>query len=239
MSEPRRYDEDETARILRRANEFKPLVPARVGQLARGQGITLEQLVEAAGEAGMEVEAVRRAAAELEAPEALRTSPFYGSPTRIVIERRIRRVVDPSEYDAFVDEIRRGFGVLGVATVTARAVSWSSLPVGAAATDGRRLSVSLVSREAGTILRVEEDLTPETAGYFGVGISMSVIGSFIAFAGLASSAAAAPLFVLVPAIPIGAYAGARKLFRRVHGRREDDLILLADRLAARAEEPIR
>jgi len=237
MTDPRRYDEAETTRILRRATELTAPVPARVGELARGQGITLDQLVDAAAAAGMEVDAVRLAAAELEAPEALRTSRFYGAPTRIVEERRIRRLVDPKEFDAFVDEVRRGFGILGVATVTARAVTWSSLPPGAAAPQGRRISVSLVAREAGTILRVEEDLTPETAGIFGLGIAAAIVGTVIGVGVLGN--VAPPLALLAPILPVGVWSGARRLFRRVHARRRDEFVQLADRLAARAEEPIR
>lgn len=237
MSEPRRYDEEQTARILRRAMELRPPVPARVGELARGEGITLEQLVAAAGEAGMEVEAVRRAAAEIDAPEALRTSPWFGSPTRVVEERRIRRIVDPTEFDAFVDEVRREFGMLGVATVTARAVSWSSLQPGASTTEGRRVSVSLVARDGGTVLRVEEDLSPDATGYFGGAFGVGLIGMIVAVGGLASIAPV--LVAAAPVVPAGMWMGARRLFRRAFVRRRADLLRLADRLATRAEEPIR
>lgn len=237
MSDPRRYDEAQTARIFRRALEMRPMVPSHVEALARGEGLTLEQLSAAAAEAGISVDAVRRAAAELDAPEALRASPFYGAPTRIVTERLIGRSVDPSEFDAFVDDVRREFGMLGVATQTPRSVTWSSLPAGAAAPAGRRISISLVAREAGTVLRLEEDLTPETAGIFGLGIAAGVLTAIVGVGGL--GAIAPPLALLAPVAPLTVWAGARRLFRSVHARREEELSHRADRLAARAEEPIR
>jgi hypothetical protein len=87
------------------------------------------------------------------------------------------------------------------------------------------------------MLRVEEDLTPDVAGYFGVGTGVALIATFLSGAVLMTTMPLAAL--LAPAIPLGLWAGARKLFRTTHARREDELHRLADRLAARAEEPIR
>ena len=61
---PRRYEEAEVAKILKRATELQREEPVR----ARGQeGITLAELEEIAGEVGIDARLLRRAAVELDA----------------------------------------------------------------------------------------------------------------------------------------------------------------------------
>lgn len=236
MSAERRFGPDETARILKRAVELRPVTSGRLGS-GDVEGLTLAQLTAAAEEAGIPAESIRRAIAEIDAPPALRVSRFYGSPTRIVEERQISRSVPADEYDGFVDELREALGMVGVATLSSRSAIWASLPPGAAAVQGRRLTVSLRSGPEGSVLRLEEDLQPEVAGYFGLGGGVGLTGGLIAFGVLGSIS---PLLSLLgPVIPGAAWGAARMMLRRTWRARHRELAELASRLAARAEVPFR
>ena len=234
--EGRRYNAEETALILRRATELKPSVPERIDALSR-DGITLDQLTEAATEAGIDAAAVRTAALELETPPALKSSAFFGAPTRLVEERVIDRVVQPEEFEAFVDEVRRAIGIAGVVTVTPRSMSWASLPPGSSAPAGRRLQVTLVARAETTVLRVEEDLTPDTAGLTSIGVVALCAGGFPALVALAS---VGPVFLVAfPIIPWGIWRGMQAGFRRTFARARREASDLATYLAQRAKTPLR
>lgn len=236
MSAERRFGPDETARILQRAVELQPATPGRLGPGDAG-GLTLAQLTAAAEEAGIPPESIRLAVAEIDAQAALRVSRFYGSPTRIVEERQIPRSVPADEYDGFVDVVREAMGMVGVATLSSRSAIWASLPPGAAAVQGRQLTVSLRSGPEGSVLRLEEDLQPEIAGYFGLGGGLSVAGGLVAFGALGSIT---PLLSLLgPVIPLVAWGTARTMLRRTWRARRSELAELASRLAARAEAPFR
>ena len=70
---PRRYGDAEIARLLERASELQVR-----GDGGGGEGLTLEELREVAGEAGIDPEMISAAAAELEAadPPAHRAAPI-------------------------------------------------------------------------------------------------------------------------------------------------------------------
>ncbi len=229
MSDDRRFDDAEVTRILRRAVEMQSPLPVRVQELARGEGLTLAQLESAASEAGIDAALVRQAASEIDLPEALRRSAFHGAVTRAVVERVVPRELDPAEFDAFLDEVRRALGITGIGSTTARSVTWDSLPPGSSATAGRRIAVSLVVRSGMTRLRVEEDFTPDAAGIFALGLGGGGIGGIVSLAVLLGIS---PMLGLVaPVIPVGAYLAARGGFRRIVDRRLVELNALAERLA--------
>jgi len=230
----RRFDQEETARILRRATELRPVLPATLSGAA--DGVTLAQLVAAAEEAGINPEAVRRAASELTVPEALRVSPWYGAATRIVEERVIGRAMAVEEFDAFTDDVRRLYGMMGVVSTTPRGLTWASLLPGTAAPAGRRLSVSLAVRGSTTVLRVEEDLTPDVAGYFGAATGFGAIG-MIAAVGVLGSFGSVLAFG-APIVPVSLLAGARALFRRTAERRRAEASAIATQLATRCERSL-
>lgn len=235
MSEERRYSSAETALILRRALEHRASIAG--GATGAAEGVTLAQLVAAAEEAGIPAEQVRRAAADLDRPAGLRASRWLGSPTLIVEERRVARTVAREEFDAFLDAVREEFGMLGVSAPSPNAVRWSSLPPGARATDGRRLAVVLRSGPEGTVLRVEEGLQPDVAGYFGLGTGVGITGGLLAVGILGSIA---PVLALAaPVVPLGAYGAARTLLRRTHRARAAELERVASRLAALLASPLR
>ncbi|MFN0099595.1 MAG: hypothetical protein ACKVS7_13035 [Gemmatimonadaceae bacterium] len=230
----RRFDRAETSRILQRAVELQPIVPTAVAEAT--DGVTLAQLVAAAEEAGISADAVRRAASELATPEALRTSPWLGAPARLVEERIIPREIPATEFDAVTDEIRRRFGMTGVVSATPRGVTWSSLPPGAAAPQGRRIAVSLAVRVGKTVLRVEEDLGHDIAGYFGAGIGVGLMGAFVVIASVVN---AAPLLAIgAPLAPLSSWFAARHVFRRLFERRRREASTLATELAQSLEQPI-
>ena len=220
-----RYSEDEVALILRRAAELQTRPPG--GEAA--DGLTLATLEEIAREAGLDPMLVRRAAAEVEDRRAaVPVHRALGAPARAIVERRL--AVEPTRhaYEVLVAELRRTFGTPGETSSLGRTVAWSSAHPGI-----RQITVTVVPRESGTVLRVDESFAPLAGGLFGGIVGGLGGGGLGAALGVGLGVFASPARAVggAAAFVIGSYALARRLFGDVSGKRAIELRELADRLA--------
>lgn len=219
-----RYSEDEVALILRRAAELQAH-PVR-GEGA--EGLTLATLEEIARESGLDPALVRRAAAEIEDRRAaVPANRALGAPPRAIVERRL--AVEPTRhaYEVLVAELRRTFGTQGEVSALGRTFGWSSAHPGI-----RQITVTVIPRESGTVLRVEESFAPLAGGLFGGIVGGLGGGGLGAALGVGLGVFASPALAVggAAAFVVGSYALARHLFVGVSGQRTLELRELAERL---------
>ncbi len=235
-SAPRRYSDDEVARLLRRATEMQTEARPTV----RGSGLTLPELEEIAAEAGIDVETLRRAADELEVGQQSTASrTFFGAPLRIVRTRTLNFEADSTRFDQLVAAIQTSLGAAGHARQIGRTLTWTDRdPRNTSSTE---VTVSVVSGR--TTIRIQEDhgrragaLFGGIVGGVGGGVGLGPIGLLIAIFGLS------PVILAWPAGVVGVtWASVRAGFRaKVRGRERviDRLLeeIVAALTAARALE---
>jgi hypothetical protein len=225
----RRFNDGEIAQILKRASEIQQSEP---GDQSRA-GLSLSELEQVAGEAGIDPLFVRRAAADLDAAQMpQRESAFVGAPTLLQFERIVDGEVPESEYEMLVEEIRRTFSITGIVTTLGRSLAWTS--AASPRPDTRIINVSVVPRNGVTTIRVEEQLQQRAAATFvgtmGVGGAGTMFAIVAALKG-AFFAVAAPLGLGITCL---SYITARLIYQSLVNRRTRDLLQLLDRLTTYA-----
>ena len=103
----RRYDDDEVARILKRATEIRSESTA-VSRSRPQDGLTLRELEEIAGEAGIDVAHLRQAALELEAGVTAEGwgQRYVGGPWTLVREATVEGELDDDGFQAMVSAVQ-------------------------------------------------------------------------------------------------------------------------------------
>lgn len=170
----RRYSDEECALILRHAagSDEGPDLPS-----GDSGGLTLDEIVAAAGEAGIDPQAVVRAAA-LVPVAATPRRPFLGGPERYQLEYRTPGVIAERHHADIVDSIRRTLGHHGTVASAFGGIEWH--------TEGwvSRITVTVVPRERGTAVRVMADrsaavmltfVLPTVGGLVGFGITGAIL----------------------------------------------------------------
>jgi hypothetical protein len=230
---PRRYTEEEVGLILRRATEMQRAEPT-----ARDpEGLTLTELEEIAGEAGIDPYLLRRAANELHVlqPPTL-GSRLAGAPVEILIERSIEGEFPRERLEELVPVIQSATAGQGTASAVGRTLTWSSRTE--SNTSAQQVLVS--ASDGRTLVRVEERFGGLAGGLFG-GI-MGGVGGGVGFGlggalgGVLGSVALGVAFPVV--IVAGSYALARGIFSSVVRRRQAAAHALVDRLAEHMEATI-
>jgi hypothetical protein len=117
----RLYDAVEASRLLRRAAEIESSQSA-----PRPVGLSLAEIEKVAAEAGLAPEAVRSAAAELDAA-ALDDGGvnIWGGPLRATVARVVRVPMTEKMWESIVAEIRRTYGDPGKISEWGRSMEWS------------------------------------------------------------------------------------------------------------------
>ncbi|MGH7537608.1 MAG: serine/threonine-protein kinase [Gemmatimonadales bacterium] len=233
----RRYNEGEVQEIVKRASELEATTPTASGALTIGG---VEAL---AAEVGIAPGTVRAAAdslrtsggASLRPTEPVKSNPWLGGPTTVVIERIIEGEIPESEYSVMVDEARRFLRNVGQVNQLGRSFSWVANP----GASRRNLEVVVSIRGGRTRITVQENLAPLVgAMYGGIGGGMGgggmgpIMGIFVG----ALHFPAAAMAMIVPLWLATTYATARTAYRLTTRRRVRELEELADRLAALARE---
>jgi hypothetical protein len=228
IDRPRQYTDREVRLILKSAVELMQHSD-HAGE--RAGGMSLAELEQVALEAGIDPALVRRAAAQLDAPSAATDrNAFLGSPTKIVIERVVNVVIDPTRFDQMLDVTRAVTREVGEVSSVGRQFGWKGR------LDGAKSEVSVSAGERSTTVRVRVDLDEAALGHFmlkGVlyGVGGGLIGSAIA------TTALGPLGFLVWAGTAGTgYLWARRGLTRDASRHRARAGELLDALAARATE---
>ena len=135
---PRRYSEEEAQRIF-------ALVADRQRTASGAEGLSLEELEEAARAAGLDPGLVAVAAAELDAaPHDEKT--LLGAPTEVVRTRLVEGELSEDAWASMVGQARREFGQPGMAGQIGRLREWTVLNGGT---------------KNGTVTRLTAEPTPE------------------------------------------------------------------------------
>ena len=239
----RRYSDDEIQEIMRRAAELDATMPTLGGAL------TIGGVQQAAAEAGIAPELVRRAAAELGAPRrpASLTPPdtkgfvarLIGGPTRLLVERVVPGEVPDAEFPTLIEEVRSGMGSTGIVSTLGHSVSWVSAR-GTGSGGLRDVQIDIIVRAGQTRIVMREGMGGMIGGIFGGvggGMGGGGLGPLIGYVteGLRNPA------ILVAAIPLWlglTYATARTSYHYTVKRRHKQLNELADRLVAVARDVI-
>lgn len=225
---PRRYSDTEVRRLLERAAELQHAEPS----VPDASGLTLTQLEAIAREAGIDVDAVRRAAAELDseggAPGRLAVK-LAGAPVRVVLERAVPGVVGPAGFETAIALIRAASDAPGQASEVGRTLTWHAQNQSSL----RELHVVIASRDGETRIRIEERYGALAGAVFGGGVG-GVGGGVGIGVGVGVGAAIGSLLMTIgfPIAVLGAtYVGSRTLFSSVVHRRRQLLNQLSTDLA--------
>ncbi len=219
----RRYDDAEVRRLLARAAELQEAG----GRTARAGGLTLPELEAVAAEAGLDVGALRQAAAELEAQPGWGAA-IAGAPMRIHLERVLPFEVPTSAFDGLLPIIQSTLPLRYTVSQVGRTLAWSANE----GEDSRRVQVTVSVHDGQTRILIEERLGALAGGLFG-----GVVGGFGGasaglFAALVSTTGVALLPALAPVAVIGgAYTACRYGFRGLARRRTRALARLLEALA--------
>lgn len=227
---PRRYTDEEIRAVLERAAEIQHVEPSP----SERSGLTLAQLESVAKQAGIDVAAVRRAAAELgtdvDAGSSL-VRTIAGAPTRVVLVRSVPGERSAAELEALIPAIQNAAGMSGTANLVGHTLTWQVQSPNAA----RELQVMVTSRNGETRIRVEEGYGNLAGGLFG-GVIGGVGGGVGFGVGISVGAVMGSTLMMV-AFPIGtiglAFLGSRAAYAGIVNRRRRALDrLLADLVAS-------
>lgn len=226
---PRRYSDAEIRRLLERAAELQYTEPSA----AEPSGLTLAQLEAIAGEAGIDVDAVRRAAAELDSEvggSSGRLAPkLAGAPIRAVLVRAVPGDVAPEAFETAIPLIQAASGAPGQASQVGRTLTWQAQDQ----TSGRELHVAITSHDGETRIRIEEGYGALAGAVFGGGVGG--VGAGVGFGvGVGVGTAIGSLLMIIgfPVAVLGAtYVGSRAIFGGVVRRRRGVLDRLMNDLA--------
>lgn len=220
---PRSYREEEVQQILKKAAGYD-----RDAKL-QGPALSLEEIESVAREAGIDPQAVRRAALELEhVPREKESGALLGAPTVIVLERVVPGPLSERGHEKVLEQLTVAYG-LGAGQSVGRAFTWRGMS-GAAL-----ISVTVSPRGDDTVIRIEGNFKGLAGGLYGGigggvggGVAPNIIWmmSFYGHVGLPLSIAAGGLF-------FGAvWLGIRRLFSAKVREHEERLTRLADALVA-------
>lgn len=235
MTEPmlpdsRRYGDREIAKILKRAAQMQRESPARPDP----SGLTLAELEEIAEEAGIDVDNLRLAVAEVDTiPDDSLETRFLGAPLTQRLERTIPGELPSDAFGSLVPILQTESGMTGQASTVGNTLTWASTSSNNAA---RTLSILVVAENGETLLKLEERSTQAAIG-FHVGFSSGGLG-FAIPAGIGLGATAGIAIGLGAGLGVGGafYLIGRTLYKLTtnHRRRRVQVMFdkLADRIAA-------
>jgi hypothetical protein len=242
------------AAALQHAGGPLPPLPPAPGRGAGGRdepltsGYRVEQVREAAREAGIGTQYVDRALVErgiaaaatsgetlLVVREPVLPPPniFLGSRTVIGWEVVVPGEMPERDFDLLVGIIQRALNDSGTVSTVGRSLSWSS-------TDQRKVGVTVLVRDGRTTIHVGERLKELAGGVFG-GIMGGAGGPGLGLSiPLAVEALGQPLLIpfMIAGIAGTVYSIARYTFRRISRTRGNALRELTERLAEQARDSI-
>ncbi len=218
----RRYDDAEVKRLLKRAAELQQ----GGGVSARTGGFTLRELEAIAVEAGLDVGALRQAAAELDAQPGWGAA-VAGAPMRIRLERVLPFEVPNSAFDGLLPIIQSLLALRFQVSQVGRTLTWTANEPDSS----RRVEVIVSVHQGQTRVLIEERLGALAGGLFG-GVVGGLGGASVGlFAALASTTGVMLLPALAPvAVLGGAYTACRYGFRGLARRRARTLAQLLESL---------
>jgi len=229
MNDSKRYDDESTAEILRRAAEMQH---EGVVSVPRGDGLTGSELEQVSREAGIDPAFVRRAIIEsgLSTPDT-EHSRFLGEVKTLETVEVLEGEVSSDSVDRMLEEVQRAFADGGNVTRTDRSVTWSASHTLAS----NRLSslvVAITTRDGQTEIRISERLKNLSSALF-IGLLVGGGGVGVAISGaIGMGELGAPLVFAAGAVTsVGTFYGiARTLYARSARKRRRELQRLLGRL---------
>jgi hypothetical protein len=209
---PRRFSNEEVARILRRAAELQTDPTGR-----HPSSLTVSEVERMAEEAGIARDRLHAAIAELHGRARLREgSRILGAPTRIYVERVVPFAITEEALEDLVAEVRRILEDTGSVSLLGKTLTWSST-IGQ--TNVTPTSVTITRREGETRLVVETRLGQLAGGLFG-GIGGGVGGGLAVPVGVVLAGLNPILGAAVGiSLALGSLGLARTIYRRVARKR--------------------
>jgi hypothetical protein len=190
----RRFTDEEFARILRIAAESGP--PSGGARHRDGEGLTLAEMTQIAGEVGIEASLVEQAARRLSEDTTTGTASLLGGPARLIRRDSIPGSVPPDSAGVVVDVIRDAAGQAGEVREELGRLVWSSVgapsQIRVVLAPGDERTEVTVSAERGGAL-VLTWAFPVLAGMVGAGIvgaitePATVTGGVALFAGMTAA----------------------------------------------------
>jgi hypothetical protein len=228
---PRRYGDEEIARILKRATEIQVADPTALTT----SGMTLQELEEIAAEAGIDPRHLRRAAMELEVgtSEPTLLDKLVGARLEIELGTIIPGELPAAGFERVLSIIQQVARHHGQGNLLGHTLTWQ----GESANGQRSLMVVVSTRDGETSVRIEERLHGFAGGLFGgmVGGGGMGIGQGIGWGLLGS-------MTFAVAFPVGflglSYVSARAIYRNRAEERRRVLTDLLDRIVREASESI-
>ena len=206
----RRYTDREVRLILKSAVELQQR--ASDDEEPSG-GMSLAQLEQVAGEAGIDPSVLRQAAAALDAdlpPEG--GNRFLGAATEIVVERIVDAPLDEADFERLLAAIRAQTRHLGESSTVGRLFGWRGV------VDGAKAEASVMPAGGRAQVRVRIELDEVALGHFMVKGTLFGGGAGFA-AAMAGMTALGPLGLLAGGAVAGAgYLWARRDYRASVGR---------------------
>ena len=213
-------------------------------------GYALDQVRNAAREAGIATQFVDRAIAErglVQAPQGEDPGEgvvregilpahnwWLGGRSAIAYEAMVHGEMPERDFDLLVEEIRRALNDNGVVSVVGRSLNWTS------ADKQRKVQISVLVRDGRTTIYVGERLKDLIGAIYGGVIGGGGGGSMGPIMGLTMGALEMPLLIppLILATVGSAFGIARYSLQRVTKSRSKVLAELTQRLADRARDSI-
>lgn len=177
--EERRYSDEEFALILRKASEIQASPGRAQGQAGKG-GLTLQEIQSIAAEAGMDPQAVARAAALLGIMEGEEKSglarALFGSPGRIHLQIEVPGHLPREEMGRILEIIRREAEQQGEVSQVLEGLEWKTVGELSA------INVNLTPRGNGTSVQIVGDRSAAGALSFvfpvgGAAVLMGALGA--------------------------------------------------------------
>jgi len=235
----RRYGEKEITKILRRASQMQRESPARPDP----SGLTLAELEDIAREAGIDVENLRAAAAELSdgTDEDSWQTKLLGAPLTQRLARRIPGELPTEAFGSLVPILQTEAGMTGQASTVGKTLTWASVAPG---NNVRSLSILVMAEGGETLVQLEERSNQAALGFhlgfsggglgFGIPVGLGLGATVGAAVGLASGIGVVGVFYLIGRALYGATTNARRrkveaLFGRLVERVQE--LIAADRRA--------
>ncbi len=207
---PRLYGEKEIGQILKRATELQHAEPPAPS----ADSMTLSELEEVAAEAGIDPAYLRRAAIEVDAGTAERSTwaKFAGEELVLVKEITVPGELREDGFERIVAVIERGTSEHGQSSVLGRTLTWRA----EMSNKSRTVQITVTSRDGQTSVRLEENLKKLAGEYFGVfGFGGGMVGI-----GVGANVGIGLLWPLFPVGVLGlTYIGTRQIYRAIVKRR--------------------
>jgi hypothetical protein len=257
--QPTSVSSDEAQAVWERAAQLQDMTgkmpPLRIADRAARRdpataGYKLDQVRNAAREAGIDQKFVERAMAERGLVQAIEPEPTHdvvvregivppfnwwlGGRHTIAFESTIAGEMPERDFDLMVEEIRRALNDNGVVSVVGRSLNWTS------ADRQRKVQISVFVRDGRTNIYVGERLKDLIGAIYGGVIGGGGGGSIGPIMGITMGGLEMP-FLIAPAIAasvLSAFGIARYSLQRVTKSRSQVLQELTHRLAERARDSI-